>query len=140
MRYRSKVTATLWVSLCSALGWIVLGLLPRAGGVHRLFAAAIALISLQTLALQIFSFWEIHPDGLYERRLWSTRTIPFSLITGVHQVTLDNGKLRPGWLGIDLDRAAPLAEHKPILLVPAHSGQFLSALRHAAPQATFDTI
>ncbi len=147
MRFYSRITAALCLNAISAVIWIVLGC---SGMFHGSIAKLLALIYSSFLfaaaAGQFLTYWELHPDALYERRLWQTRTIPFDQIAAI-KAESPAGKPAPGWLKVLYKSPFPFFEtgqnaldRGTLLLAPAHRSELLSALRHAAPQATFEAL
>ena len=139
MRFYSKVTASFWLMLFSCCAWIAIGVVAVHG--HSRLYPSLALVYVGLLLVsvftQIFCYWEMRAEGLFERRLWSSRLIAFDEIVSIAPAMLGK-RHRPGWLSINFSRPAPLSDRGTLLFSPARPNDFLSALRHAAPWATFD--
>lgn len=140
MRFYSKVSAALWINVFTACVWVYIAFAHHThtsiASAYKLTAAVWIFLGLVTVLMQLFCFWELRPEGLFERRLWNTRIIPFDQITRIAPALLGN-KPRPGWLGIDFHRPAPMSESGTLLLAPSHPEQLLQALRQVAPRAAF---
>lgn len=85
---------------------------------------------------QAFIYWDVDPEGLRERRLLSTRSIPWQEVVHV-------GSWRPNqpasdYLEIDYARPAPISDRGTVIANPEDRSGFISALRRFAPQANFD--
>lgn len=141
MRFYTKITPAFWINFITASLWIYLGLFAHTSFLHGFYRMTSFLwlsILLSSVLAQVFFYWEIHVDSLYERRLWATRTVSFTEIVRVVPSTFGK-KPRPGWLEIDFFRPGPFSARGTLRLAPAHLQEFVATLRHAAPQATFET-
>ena len=147
MRFYSKVTVAICLNAVTAAVWMILGLGARhRGGLLKLNGILFLFLFLISVLTQLLTYWELHPDGLYERRLWRKRIVPFDQIAAV-KCEGPGGKPALNWLTVIYKSPFPSfdtdqnATHRGILiLAPAHRGELLTALRHAAPQASFETL
>ena len=147
MRFYSKVTVLLYVSVSNA----AMRTFDFFASRHYSFVETPLMILWlwlggSAVAVQLFTYWEILHDDIYERRLWRKRTIPFDQIAAVKSEG-PGGKPALNWLKVcykspfpsfDTDQNAN--DRGTLLLDPAHRSELLTALRHAAPQATFEAL
>jgi hypothetical protein len=92
-------------------------------------------VGLVRVLSRIFIYWDVTPNGLRERRLWSARTIPWSEIASV--TPWPDGKPMRGSLAIDFARPAPLSSTGRVVANPNRLDEFLAELREHATQARF---
>lgn len=142
MRFRTKFA---WVQFAGAILWLGLsyswshnthatsGIRSSylLGGIFWLFLA------LSCVMNYFFTWWDINDSGLTQRRLWSTRTIPWNEITRIAPWQ-PNSKPMPKWLAVEYARPAPMSDRGQLLIQPADRNALVRALRTHAPQADFD--
>jgi hypothetical protein len=132
-----------WLQLLMALTWATLSFAWFHKHSHdRLGQAYLILGILQLLIVTVtyfFVWWRVDDSGLTQRRLFSTRTIPWNEITRIgpwHH----NNKPIPRWLSVEYARPAPLSERGELLLQPANCFFLVRALRVRAPQAEYEIL
>jgi hypothetical protein len=138
MRFRAKFALSSWLWLAVAVFvWILFASGPhRAIGNLRYYVVLYTFIGLSQLLVHQFIWWDILPDGLYERRLWSSRTIPWAEVS---HVTFWPNETKPSSsLAICFSRPAPLSAAGQVIATPADRDGFLSVLREHAPQARIE--
>ncbi|MGC2639457.1 MAG: hypothetical protein WA294_19890 [Acidobacteriaceae bacterium] len=127
--------------------YLALGLLPLllllSPGDHRgtltpwLVALWIAL-ALQRLIPRVFTYWDVRPEGLFERRLWRERTVAWNDIVSVSP--WPEGKSASRQVAVGFARSAPLSDRGQMIANPGDLDSFLRELRTHAPQARFDRL
>ena len=95
-----------------------------------LWAISASLMSI----LPFLTYWDFESDGLRERRLWRTKTIPWAEVTYVGPWESASSK----WVAIEYERKAPLSDRGRVIVTPARRKAFIAALRQFAPQAEFE--
>ena len=91
------------------------------------------------IATYFFIWWRIDDSGLTQRRLFSTRTIPWNEITRIGPWR-HNNKPIPNWLSVEYARPAPLSDRGELLFQPAKCFFLVRALRARAPQAEYEVL
>ena len=137
MRFRPKFGVIGWFTVAPAL---FICMLWMNGGNHLsrflpYIAVTWALMALLRVSSYLFVFWQMDSDGLFERRFWNTRVIPWSdvvLIQGLGDVPSSD------YVEVFVQRAGPEPEAHPLLANPRDRAQFLAALHRYASQARFD--
>jgi hypothetical protein len=94
-------------------------------------------IALSCIANYCFTWWGVDDFGLTQRRLWSTRTIPWNEITHIGPWQ-PNSKPNYQWLSVDYARAAPMSDRGQLLIQPTDRDALVKALRTRALQAEFE--
>jgi len=142
MRFRTKFA---WLQLGSGIVWMAVSYLwihkpsaaPGVRGAYLIAGLIWMSLSILSVASYHFTWWEISDAGLIQKRLWSTRTIPWSEIICV-------GPWQPGkrpnyaWLEVGYARSAPMSDRGTLLIQPAERDALVHQLRARAPQADFD--
>ena len=113
MRFRSRFA---WFQLVVALIWMGIGLLSfhkhlhDGNGQDHSFAGIIQmLIGISYFVMYFFTWWRIDDSGLFERRLWKTRTVPWNEITRIGPWR-PNDKPNYNWIAVEFYRPAPLSD------------------------------
>jgi hypothetical protein len=144
MRFRQRfawiqfIGAVLWLYL--SYGWVNKPHNPP--GFHSAYMTLGAVWFLQALFCVLsyyFVWWDIGESGLTERRLLSTKTIPWTELTRVGPWV--TGKRRSmGMVEVEYYRSAPMSDSGHFLLQPKKDERkdLFSQLCHYAPQATFE--
>lgn len=142
MRFRAKFALIDWAWLAIAAFVLVLLLSGprRAKDSLVWYGFLILLFAAIRVVLYFFLWWDTTPGGLRERRLWSTRTIPWTEITGVAPWPdgQAGGRAHRDSLAIEYARAAPLSDQGRLIANPADREGFLREVRRHAPQASFE--
>ena len=142
MRFRQRFPT---FQIIGALAWITLSELTAHKahailGIRSAYAylgAAWSFVLLLALAGYFFMWWDVTSDSLIERRLWSTKSVPWNEIYRV-------GLYRPlkkalgQTLEIEYARTGPFSDRGHLVLLPLERQSFLLALRSHAPEAVFD--
>ncbi|HEX4037128.1 MAG TPA: hypothetical protein VHX37_03640 [Acidobacteriaceae bacterium] len=138
MRFRAKFARVDWAWLAVAAFVSVLFLSgPRhAASNLRYYALMMVLFAATRVLLHFLIFWEIASAGLYERRLWTTRTIPWQEITAI--APWPENRPNRDYVAIEFVRSAPLSARGSVIASPEHREAFLTELRRRAPQATLE--
>ena len=143
MLFRSKFA---WGQLLTALIWIPLSFTwfhkhPHHGiGQAYLLAGILWLfVGFYSIVGYFFVWWRIDDSGLTQRRLWSTRTIPWNEITRIGPWR-HNNKPIPNWLSVEYARPAPLSDRGELRFQPAKCFFLVRALRARAPQADYEVL
>jgi hypothetical protein len=85
---------------------------------------------------QAFIYWDVDPEGLRERRLWGTKSVPWQEV--VHVGSWHPNHPASDYLEIDYARPAPIYDRGSVIANPDDRSGFLSALRRFATQANFE--
>lgn len=138
MRFRAKFALVDWAWLAVAAFVSVLFLSGphRAASNLRYYALMMVLFAAARVLLHFFIFWEITSAGLYERRLWTTRTIPWQEITAI--APWPESRPNRDYIAIEFARSAPLSNRGSVIASPEHREDFLTELRRRAPQAALE--
>ena len=142
MRFREKfpVTMLIWDMVWIALteGW-----LHRSGisaGTRSLYQVALAFwicSTLMTVLGYLTSWWIIADDGIHERRIWSTRVVPWDEVQRI-------GPYQPGskpllaTMEITYERTGPLSDRGNMVFRPGNRQQLLASLHSHLPPMVFD--
>ncbi|HEY6446592.1 MAG TPA: hypothetical protein VIY53_09045 [Acidobacteriaceae bacterium] len=140
MRFRAKFDL---LDCCYlALGLLPLVLLLSPGGYRGMqtpwLVALWVALALQRLIPRVFTYWEVSPEGLFERRLWRERTVAWNEIVSVSP--WPEGKSASRQVAVSFGRSAPLSDRGQVIANPGDPDSFLMALREHAPQARFDGL
>jgi hypothetical protein len=138
MRFRAKFALIDWAWLAIAAFALLLFLSGpyRAGVFLRWYATVMALFACSRVVLHIFVYWDTSLEGLRERRLWTTRTIPWPQITAVSP--WPDRHPNPNCLSIEYARSAPMSDRGTVIANPENREAFLSEIRGHAPQARLE--
>jgi hypothetical protein len=138
MRFRAKFALIDWAGLTlAAFAWLLFFSEP-----HRVDAPLLWYVTLMNVfagsrvVLYMFVYWETTIEGLRERRLWSTRTIPWPEITAIGPWP-DRHPNR-GFLAIEYTRPAPLSDRGTLVANPENREAFLGEIRRHAPQVRLE--
>ena len=142
MRFRQKFPA---LQALSALLWIALVIAwsrenqpaSRIGGASVISLVAWLFILLWSLAGYFFIWWDITSDGITERRLWNTRSIPWDEVCSVAPWR-PRSKTIHDTVEVEYARTGPISDRGSLMLLPREHQSLLAALRARAPHATFD--
>ncbi len=138
MRFRAKFAFLdwAWVSMAGFAALLFLSGPRHAGQALRYYALMMIFFAASRILLHVFIFWEITPSSLRERRLWTTRTVPWKEITAV--IPWPDTRPNHDYVAIEFARAAPLSSRGTIIANPGDHNEFLSALRRYACNARFE--
>jgi hypothetical protein len=129
--------AILWAGLSFA--WFHKHPHDSTGQAYLLIGILQLLIAAYCIAAYFFVWWRIDDSGLTQRRLWSTRTIPWNEITRIGPWQ-PNSKPIPHWLSVEYAHPAPLSYRGELLFQPANCFILVRALRARAPQAEYEVL
>ncbi len=137
MRFRPRFGVIGWFTVAPAL---FVCLLWANGGNHLsrvlpCVAVAWALMALLRIGAYFFVFWQMDPEGLFERRFWNTRVIPWRdvvLIQGLCDAPSSD------YVEVFVHQPGLQAAAQPLLANPGDRAQFLAALHRYASLARFD--
>jgi hypothetical protein len=137
MRFRAKfdLLDVLYVALPLFMLVLLLSEPHHASLFLRAFAALYGLTGLVRVLSRIYIYWDVTPEGLGERRLWTSRFIPWAQMTSV--APWPDGKPLSDAVVIDFTRPAPLSSTGRVIANPDRLDEFLAELRAHAPQARF---
>jgi hypothetical protein len=146
MLFRSRFTWVQLVQLATALIWIPLSFTwfhkhphDAIGQAYLLVGILQFFIAAYCIAAYFFVWWRIDDSGLTQRRLFSTRTIPWNEITRIGPWQ-PNTKPIPQWLSVEYARSAPLSDRGELLIQPADRNTLVRTLRTHAPQADYEIL
>lgn len=138
MRFRSKFGLLSWTYVSLALFGIVLRFGPghRSGHPQTFVLVVYIMCAAIYVIPQLLVYWDLSPEFLHERRLWSERNIAWEEVTRVSAWGQD--PLSSSTLAIDYYRPAPMSDRGTIVANPIDRQQFLAEIRRHAPQATIE--
>lgn len=141
MLVRSKFA---WAQLTGALFWAGLSFTwfhkhphDSIGQLYLLVGILQLIVAIMAVVSYFFIWWRIDDSCLTQRRLFSTRTIPWNEITHIGPWR-HNNKPIPHWLSVEYARSAPLSDRGELRIQPADRNTLVRSLRTHAPQAEFD--
>ena len=144
MRFRSKLGLAFWLNFFTCSLWISTATMsirrhPRSDVVSLQWICAITylLLVLLNTAQYIFTWWDIRETGLFERRFWTTKSIPWSEIARIRPWQPYKRAI-PNTIEIMYHRDPPLSDGGSLIANPASIPQFLEALQTLAPRAVYD--
>jgi hypothetical protein len=140
MLFRSRFG---WLQLAIAILWAAFCFAWFHKHPHELIGQFYLLLGilqlLITAATYFFVWWRIDDSGLTQRRLFSTRTIPWNEITRIGPWR-HNDKPIPKWLAVEYSRTAPISDCGELLIQPEDPFAVARALRAHAPQAEYEIL
>lgn len=140
MLFRSRFG---WLQLFMALTWVTLSFAWFRIHPHEFLGQAYLVLGILQLLIAVatyfFVWWRIDDSGLTQRRLFSTRTIPWNEITRIGPWQ-PHSKPMPQWLAVEYARPAPMSDRGELLIQPADRNTLVRTLRAHAPQADFEIL
>ncbi len=142
MRFRQKLPVTRLI--CEAI-WIALtgGWVHRAGipaGTHSMYQVSLAFwifLTLWTVLSYLTCWWVISADGIHERRIWSTRFVPWEEVQRIGPYQPSSKPLL-GMMEITYARTGPLSDRGSMVLRPGNRQQLLASLQSHLPPTAFE--
>jgi len=144
MRFRPKLGLALCLNLFSCSLWISTATMsirkhPHSDVVSLQWICAITylLLVLLNAAQYSFTWWDIRETGLFERRLWTTKSIPWSELARTRPWQPHKRPI-PNTIEMLYHRDPPISDDGSIIATPSSIPLFLEALQTRAPQVIVD--
>jgi len=133
MRYRAKFGALGWCWSGSACLVLVLWLDGLRSGTAGFLFLFFILMALQRVLSYVFIYWDLGVEELRERRIWSTRSVPWNEVTHIGRWTQNSN-----YIIVDHSRLEPLSDRGRMVANPDDEAGFIAALRRYATQAEIE--
>jgi hypothetical protein len=141
MRFRKKFGVLNGANLAIFTLLAILRLAGKHGGETSSLWTVLEEIALLAIPVsegiaQALIYWDTKPDGLYARRIWRKKMIPWREISRISAFRPNQPSSR--YLAIHYSRTAPSPDQGKIVVYPEHRQQFLAEIQKYAPHAIIE--